>query len=72
MSNGLPIFRTLPAIQNRVEDLLEQQQRQALTNDEQRELSEYEELDDFLSLVNRLVRNSAHFGSGEPKNGDPS
>ncbi len=57
MSEGAPIFRALPWIQERIEELLEKQQTTALDAAEKRELLQYEELDDFLSLVNRLVRN---------------
>jgi len=57
LSEGVPIFRALPHIQERIEELLEKQQITALTASEKRELAQYEELDDFLSLVNRLVRN---------------
>lgn len=57
LSEGIPIFRALPWIRERIEDLLEKQQTTALTMAEKRELLQYEELDDFLSLVNRLVRN---------------
>jgi len=57
LSEGIPIFRALPWIQDRIQDLLEKQQTAVLTDAEKRELLQYEELDDFLSLVNRLVRN---------------
>ncbi len=57
LSEGAPIFRALPHIQERIEELLEKQQITTLTANEKRELAQYEELDDFLSLVNRLVRN---------------
>lgn len=51
------IFRATPTVQDRVERLLEKQQAQTLSVAETNELLRYEELDDFLSLVNRLVRN---------------
>ena len=57
MSEGVPIFRALPSIHERVEELLEKLQTSTLTTVEKRELLQYEELDEFLSLVNRLVRN---------------
>jgi len=57
LSEGIPIFRALPHIQGRIEKLLEQQQTSPLSAIEKRELTQYEELDDFLSLVNRLTRN---------------
>jgi hypothetical protein len=58
LCEGVPVFRAPPQIQERIEELLEKQQAAALTADEAREISWYEQLDDFLSLVNRLVRNS--------------
>ncbi|MBI5715458.1 MAG: hypothetical protein HZC38_18825 [Chloroflexi bacterium] len=57
VSEGLPIFRALPHVQERIEKLLEKQQTFPLSASEKRELTQYEELDDFLSLVNRLTRN---------------
>lgn len=54
---GVPIFRAPPHVRDRIEDLLEQQQTTTLNADESRELAQYEELDEFLGLVNRLVRN---------------
>lgn len=58
LREGVPIFRAQPRIQERVEELLQKQPSERLTDSEERELSQYEELDEFLSLVNRLVRNS--------------
>lgn len=57
LQENIPIFRAIPSLQSRVETLLEKQQTQTLNPTEQAELLQYEELDDFLSLVNRLVRN---------------
>ncbi|MBK8256407.1 MAG: hypothetical protein IPK82_27530 [Polyangiaceae bacterium] len=54
---GVPIFRAPPPVQERIELLLERERTVALNPDEAQELTRYEELDDFLSLVNRLVRN---------------
>ena len=65
LREGIPVFRARPKIQERIEELLEKQSSAPLTAFETRELLQYEELDDFLSLVNRLVRNSLHAG-GEP------
>ena len=65
LSEGIPIFRALPRIQDRVEALLEKQQTAELTAAERRELLQYEELDDFLSLVNRLVRNLMQANGGD-------
>jgi hypothetical protein len=62
LREGVPVFRAQPRIQDRVEELLEKQPTSPLTAGEKRELLQYEELDEFLSLVNRLVRNSIRAG----------
>jgi len=63
---GVPVFRATPRVQGRIEDLLEKQTEGPLDTGEERELLAYEELDELLSLVNRLVRNSmAPDGLGE-------
>lgn len=56
--DGVPIFRAPHEMQARIEELLAAQQTGALSDEERRELSRYESLDDFLSLVNRLIRNA--------------
>ena len=66
LREGVPVFRARSRIQERIEELLEKQPAAPLTDLETRELLQYEELDDFLSLVNRLVRNSMHASGGEP------
>ena len=62
LREGVPVFRAQPRIQDRVEELLKKQPTSPLTAGEKRELLQYEELDEFLSLVNRLVRNSIRAG----------
>jgi hypothetical protein len=47
-----------PRVQERIEDLLEKQTEGPLDEGEVHELEAFEELDEFLSLVNRLVRNA--------------
>jgi hypothetical protein len=54
---GIPIFRASTQVQSRIETLLEQQKQVGLKAEEENELNHYEELDDYLSLVNRTVRN---------------
>ncbi len=54
---GIPIFRASTTIKNRIEELLEKQQTLPLNPDEEQELDLYEEIDDYLSFVNRTVRN---------------
>jgi hypothetical protein len=55
-----PIFRASINVQNRIETLLLQQQDSQLTPEEEQELDSYEEIDDYLSFLNRIVRNFAH------------
>jgi len=62
LREGVPVFRAQQRIQERIDELLEKQPTSALTESEERELLQYEELDEFLSLVNRLVRNSMRAG----------
>ena len=54
---GIPIFRASNRVQNRIENLLIKQKESTLNSEEEKELDNYEELDDYLSLVNRTVRN---------------
>lgn len=53
------IFRVSKIAQERIEGLLEKQKSSSLTEDEERELDRYEEIDDYLSFLNRLTRNLA-------------
>jgi hypothetical protein len=54
---GVPIFRASSVVQNQVETLLFKQQTSQLNSDEEQELDHYEEIDDYLSFLNRVVRN---------------
>lgn len=54
---GVPIFRASSLVQERIETLINKQKESALTSQEETELNVYEELDDYLSLVNRTMRN---------------
>lgn len=56
---GVPIFRASGHVQSRIEMLLNKQQTQGLTENEEQELDAYEEIDDYLSFVNRTIRNFA-------------
>ncbi|MEA5577566.1 hypothetical protein [Anabaena sp. UHCC 0451] len=56
---GTPIFRASSSVQNRIEILLLKQQDSQLTTEEEQELDSYEEIDDYLSFLNRIVRNIA-------------
>ncbi|NEP11119.1 MAG: hypothetical protein F6K14_13080 [Symploca sp. SIO2C1] len=57
LAEGIPIFRASEKVHTRIEILLEKEKKSLLNPEEAKELNEYEELDDYLSLVNRLVRN---------------
>lgn len=54
---GVPVFRASSQVQARIETLLTHQQDSSLTSDEAEELDRYEEIDDYLSHLNRVVRN---------------
>jgi hypothetical protein len=57
LQEGIPILKAAPTVQERIEHLLRKQQQQSLSAPEQDELESYEELDDYLSLLNRITRN---------------
>ena len=57
LMEGVPIFRASSLVQGRIEALLTKQKESAHTSEENKELDEYEELDDYLILVNRTIRN---------------
>ena len=54
---GIPMFRASTTVKNRIEELLDKQQNLPLNPEEEQELNLYEEIDDYLSFVNRTVRN---------------
>jgi uncharacterized protein YnzC (UPF0291/DUF896 family) len=55
---GALIFRASEQVQTRIESLLEKQKDMGLTAVEEDELNSYEEIDDYLSFVNRTIRNT--------------
>jgi hypothetical protein len=57
LEEGVPVFRATSTVQERIEFLLEKQSDTKLTKREQQELDLYEEINDYLSFVNRTVRN---------------
>ncbi len=65
LKDGIPVFRASLAAQNRIEDLLQKQKLSSLTPDEERELQQYEDVDDYLSYLNRLTRNLAAASKAE-------
>jgi hypothetical protein len=56
---GVPIFRATSIVQTRIEVLIAKQQDTVLSLEEEEELDCYEEVDDYLSFVNRMVRNTS-------------
>ncbi|MEA5471257.1 hypothetical protein [Spirulina sp. 06S082] len=57
LEEGIPILRASNTVQNRIEELLEKQKATPLSSEEETELDCYEEIDDYLSFLNRTVRN---------------
>jgi hypothetical protein len=57
LQNGLPVLRASTIVQRRIMALLHKQQETALAPEETDELDRYEEVDDYLSFLNRIVRN---------------
>lgn len=57
LEEGIPIFRASSVVQARIDTLLAKQQDSPLSIEEEQELDCYEEIDDYLSFVNRTVRN---------------
>jgi hypothetical protein len=57
LQNGLPVLRASTAVQRRITALLRKQQETALSPEETDELDRYEEIDDYLSFLSRIVRN---------------
>lgn len=54
---NIPVFRASSRVQERVELLLDKNREHTLTVDERGELDHYLEMDDYLSWLNRVVRN---------------
>ena len=57
LQEGIPIFRASTVVQHRIATLVAALQTGALSAAEQAELDQYEDLDDYLSFLNRVVRN---------------
>jgi hypothetical protein len=57
LEEGVPVFRASNVIRDRIEDLVIKQRREGLSKGEEEELDRYEEVDDYLSFVNRVMRN---------------
>lgn len=57
LEEGVPVMRASTTVQNRIQLLIQKEREATLTTREQKELERYEQLDDYLSLINRMVRN---------------
>lgn len=57
LEHGVLIFRVSKAAQDRIEELLEKERESKLSAREKEELEQYEDVDDYLSFVNRMSRN---------------
>jgi len=57
LEEGVPVFRASTAVQERIFALLEKQAESSLTEAEVEEFNQYEVIDDYLSYLNRVVRN---------------
>lgn len=57
LQEGIPILQASSSVQARVTTLLRKQQESRLSVQEAEEFDRYEEIDDYLSFLNRLVRN---------------
>lgn len=57
LEKGVPTFRASPAVVKRIQHLLAQERDTGLSEDEAKELVQYEDIDDYLSHLNRVVRN---------------
>jgi hypothetical protein len=71
VEQGVIILRASKAVQDRIESLLNKQQTAKLTRSEKKELQQYEQIDDYLSLLNRLSRNLAQSPRPQEAGGAP-
>jgi hypothetical protein len=58
LQDGVMIFRASQNIQQRIENLLDKREETQLTQIEEQELDDFAAIDDYLSLVNRMIRNN--------------
>ena len=58
MEEGVPILRASSFVQKRIETLLLKERSSGLSPQEAEEFDRYEEIDDYLSFLNRMVRNT--------------
>ena len=58
LQDGVMIFRASQNIQQRIENLLDKREKTSLTEIEEQELDDFAAIDDYLSFVNRMIRNN--------------
>ncbi|NMF57070.1 hypothetical protein [Pseudanabaena yagii] len=58
LQDGVMIFRASQNIQQRIENLLDKREEAPLTETEEQELDDFAAIDDYLSFVNRMIRNN--------------
>ncbi len=58
LEEGVPILRGSSLVQKRVDTLLLKERESGLSSEEAEEFERYEEIDDYLSFFNRVVRNA--------------
>jgi hypothetical protein len=63
LEEGVPIFTASRLVHERIQELLGKEKSNHLTKRELDELDTYEDIDDYLSYVNRVVRNMLVHGS---------
>lgn len=57
LEQGIPVLRAASTVQKRIQALLDKHHAGQLSAEEAQELDWFEEIDDYLSLLNRVVRN---------------
>lgn len=57
LQDGVPIMRASSRVQERIERLLSKQKEYHLTMKEAEEIERYEEVDDYVGFINRMIRN---------------
>ena len=58
LQDGVMIFRASQNIQQRIENILDKREETPLTETEEQELDDFAAIDDYLSFVNRMIRNN--------------
>jgi hypothetical protein len=63
LEEGVPMFSASRIVRERIQELLDKEQNNLITKQELGELEQYEDIDDYLSHLNRVVRNMFVHGS---------